>query len=142
VVTLTEAQILRMPKKAYENSDTMNKEMKVFFKALLLKQQRETEEDLAAARERLARGNEPGTDEGEQASSAESLTIDLRIVERKSKLLQKIRSSLQQIEDGSYGYCKETGEPIGVKRLLLRPTATLSIMAKTFQEEKERDYSD
>ena len=66
----------------------------------------------------------------------------MRIIERESKLLPKIQYSLKQIKEGTYGFCEETGEPIGVERLLLRPTATLSTEAKSLSEAKERHYSD
>lgn len=62
----------------------------------------------------------------------------LRLLEREKKLLDKIDEALERIARGEYGWCKDTGEPIGLKRLLLRPTATLSIEAKERQERQER----
>ena len=62
-------------------------------------------------------------------------------IDREAKFL-KIDQSLQDIEDGLYGFCEETGEPIGIERLLLRPTATLSVDAKSLLENKEREFND
>ena len=81
-------------------------------------------------------------DENDRASLEEERWLELRIREREGKLISKIDEALHRIEDGSYGYCDETGEEIGVQRLLIRPTATLSIEAKQRRENIEKAYSD
>ena len=72
----------------------------------------------------------------DQASSYTDKTVEMKALNRSRKLISKINSALQRIKDGTYGYCEETGEPIGLKRLMARPVATLSIEA---QERHERD---
>jgi len=72
------------------------------------------------------------------ASRTEMQQLELRKMERLTKLLRKIESSLRDIKKGDYGYCRESGEPIGIPRLLARPTATLSIEAKQRQEHLEK----
>lgn len=133
---LTEAQVRRMPKKDYMNDDQL-----AFFRQHLLDLRVQTEVHINQLKSELTREDRE-IDENVQASIEENRTMILRIIDRESKLLPKIIFSLQQIEDKSYGYCEETGEAIGIERLLLRPTARLSITAKNYQEEKEREYSD
>src|SRR5438128_4543029 len=77
------------------------------------------------------RENEITTDPSDRATLEEEYTLELRTRDRERKLLKKIEKSLRMIDDGTYGYCEETGEPIGVPRLLARPTATLSLEAKS-----------
>ena len=72
----------------------------------------------------------------DQASSQTEKTVEMRTINRQIKLLSKIDKALKKIQDNTYGYCEETGEPIGIKRLIARPIATLSIEA---QEKHERD---
>tara|TARA_B100000963_G_scaffold361769_1_gene399397 strand:+ start:4077 stop:4499 length:423 start_codon:yes stop_codon:yes gene_type:complete len=72
----------------------------------------------------------------DQASSHTDKTVEMKALNRSKKLIGKIDSALRKIKDGTYGYCEETGEPIGLKRLIARPIATLSIEA---QEKHERD---
>ena len=72
----------------------------------------------------------------DQASSYTDKSVEMKALNRSRKLISKINSALQRIKDGTYGYCEETGEPIGLKRLMARPVATLSIEA---QEKHERD---
>jgi len=79
-------------------------------------------------------------DENDLATVEEERRMALRMLDRETKLVSKIHASLKQISDGSYGYCEETGKPIGVARLLARPTATLSTEAKMDQEKIERIY--
>ena len=78
----------------------------------------------------------------DQASSYTEKNVEMRTVNRQIKLVSKIDSALKRIEDGTYGYCKETGEPIGLKRLIARPIATLSIAAQEKHEKEEKIYAD
>ncbi|NBQ11930.1 MAG: RNA polymerase-binding protein DksA [Gammaproteobacteria bacterium] len=133
---LTEKQIRRAPKKDY-----MNEAQLEFFKNHLLELKRETISHIDEARQRLADANRE-TDELDRALTEEENRLRLRIADRESKLLPKIDEALKRIEEGEYGWCEETGEPIGIERLLLRPTATLCAEAKARQERLERNYRD
>ena len=133
---LTEKQIRRAPKKDY-----MNEAQLEFFKNHLLELKRETISHIEEARQRLADANRE-TDELDRALTEEENRLRLRIADRESKLLPKIDEALKRIEEGEYGWCAETGEPIGIERLLLRPTATLCAEAKARQERLERNYRD
>ena len=76
----------------------------------------------------------------DQASSYTEQTVEMRASNRRRKLLNKIDQALKKLKDGTYGYCEETGEPIGLKRLIARPIATLSIDAQERHEKKEKIY--
>ena len=99
---------------------------------------RESRETLAA----LQNENENHPDIADRASSETDRAIELRARDRQRKLISKIESALARIEDGTYGYCEETGEPISLKRLDARPIATLSIEAQERHERRERVYRD
>jgi DnaK suppressor protein len=86
--------------------------------------------------------NENHPDLADRASSETDRAIELRARDRQRKLIAKIDAALQRIEDGSYGYCEETGEPISLKRLEARPIATLSLEAQERHERNERVYRD
>jgi DnaK suppressor protein len=100
---------------------------------------------LAESRETLLalqNENENHPDFADRASSETDRSIELRTRDRQRKLISKIDSALARIEDGSYGYCEETGDAIGLKRLDARPIATLSIEAQERHERRERVYRD
>jgi len=78
----------------------------------------------------------------DRASSASDRALELRTRDRQRKLISKIKEALRRIEDGSYGYCEDTGEPIGLGRLEARPTATLSVEAQERHERRERVHRD
>ena len=78
----------------------------------------------------------------DQASSQTEKTVEMRTMNRQRKLLSKIDKAIQRIEDNTYGYCEETSEPIGLKRLIARPIATLSIEAQEKHEKDEKIYAD
>ena len=78
----------------------------------------------------------------DQASSQTEKTIEMRTLNRQRKLLSKINKAIKKIQDNTYGYCEETGEPIGIKRLIARPIATLSIEAQETHEKNEKIYAD
>jgi len=133
---LTEAQILKMSDKDY-----MNEAQLEFFRARLLAMK---EDILANAREtgEHLKENEVFADPNDRATVEEENMLEQRVRDRERKLLKKIDSALRRIEAGEYGYCLETGEPIGVPRLLARPTAELSIEAQEKHERLERLYAD
>ncbi|MCX7900624.1 MAG: RNA polymerase-binding protein DksA [Methylocystis sp.] len=98
----------------------------------------ESRETLAA----LQSENENHPDLADRASSETDRAIELRARDRQRKLIAKIDAALQRLDDGSYGYCEETGEPISLKRLDARPIATLSIEAQERHERREKVYRD
>ena len=78
----------------------------------------------------------------DQASSQTEKTVEMRTLNRQIKLLSKINKAIKKIDDNTYGYCEETGEPIGLKRLIARPIATLSIEAQEKHEKNEKVFAD
>ena len=78
----------------------------------------------------------------DQASSQTEKTVEMRTLNRQMKLLSKINKAIKRIDDNTYGYCEETGEPLGLKRLIARPIATLSIEAQEKHEKNERIFAD
>ena len=99
---------------------------------------RESRETLAA----LQNENENHPDVADRASSETDRAIELRARDRQRKLISKIDSALNRIEDGSYGYCESTGDPISLRRLDARPIATLSVEAQERHERREKVYRD
>ena len=86
--------------------------------------------------------NSTSADIVDQASSYTEKNVEMRAINRQIKLISKIDSALRKIKDGTYGFCEETGEPIGIKRLIARPVATLSISAQEKHEKEEKVYAD
>ena len=120
----------------------MNDRQKEYFRRKLLKWK---DEILQEARETLAAlqaESENHADIADRASSETDRAIELRARDRQRKLIAKIESALTRIDEGSYGYCEETGDPISLKRLDARPIATLSIEAQERHERRERVYRD
>ena len=125
-----------------DNEAFMNERQRVFFRRKLLQWKdeilRESRETLAA----LQAENENHADIADRASSETDRAIELRARDRQRKLISKIDAALARMDDGTYGYCEETGEPISLKRLAARPIATLSIEAQERHERRERVYRD
>ena len=123
-----------------ESEAFMNERQRDYFRQKLLTWKdeilREARETLTA----LQTGNENHSDIADRASSETDRSIELRARDRQRKLISKIDAALSRIEDGTYGYCEETGEPISIKRLEARPIATLSIEAQERHERRERVY--
>ena len=86
--------------------------------------------------------NSTSADIVDQASSYTEKNVEMRAINRQIKLISKIDSALKRIQDGTYGFCQETGEPIGLKRLMARPVATLCIAAQEKHEKDEKVYAD
>jgi DnaK suppressor protein len=120
--------------------DYMNDAQQQFFRALLLNQRVELQQRIAEEFETL-RERETSSDLADIGSAEEQRQWQLRLLEREKKLLDKIDEALDRLARGEYGWCVETGEPIGLKRLLLRPTASLCIEAKERQEQREKHLS-
>lgn len=129
---MTEQELLAEPSAHY-----MNDAQQGFFRDLLLAQRSELQERIAAEFDQL-REQEPHSDPADLGSAEEQRQWQLRLLEREKKLLDKIDEALERLARGEYGWCRDTGEPIGLQRLLLRPTATLCIEAKERQELRER----
>ena len=86
--------------------------------------------------------NSVSADIVDQASSYTDKNVEMKAINRQIKLISKIDSALKKIKDGTYGFCEETGEPIGIKRLIARPVATLCIAAQEKHEKDEKGYAD
>ena len=86
--------------------------------------------------------NSTSADIVDQASSYTEKNVEMRAINRQIKLISKIDSAIKRIKDGTYGYCQETGDPIGLKRLMARPVATLSISAQEKHEKEEKIFAD
>ena len=116
----------------------MNAKMKEYFKQKLLSWKKELLKESSQTLNNLQSDNEAKPDITDRASEEIDRSFELRTRDRERKLINKINSALQRIEDGSYGYCEETGEPIGLKRLEARPVATLSLEAQEMHEKAEK----
>lgn len=133
---LTEAEMLKQPKSEY-----MSAAQRKFFKHRLLELQTQMRDNADATTEHL-RELAVAPDPADRATQEEEHALELRTRDRERKLLKKIEAALLRLEDGSYGYCEETGDPIGVPRLLARPTATLTIEAQERRELKQKMYGE
>ncbi|HEX9302304.1 MAG TPA: RNA polymerase-binding protein DksA [Casimicrobiaceae bacterium] len=133
---LTEEDLLKAPDKDYMNEAQLG-----FFRQRLIELRDQLLQNADDTGEHL-RENEVTTDPSDRATLEEEYTLELRTRDRERKLLKKIEKSIKQIDDGSYGYCDETGEPIGIPRLLARPTATLSLEAQERRERVQKLYGD
>jgi DnaK suppressor protein len=120
----------------------MNKEQLEHFRNILNSWKRDlmVEVDRTVSHMKDEAANFP--DPNDRATQEEEFSLELRTRDRERKLIRKIDDALKRIEDGSYGYCLETGEEIGIKRLEARPVATLSIEAQERRERRERQYGD
>lgn len=132
---MTESELLAMP-----DSDYMNASQLAFFKSLLLIELVQLQENLNHTSEHL-REVEDAADPADRATQEESRGLELRTRDRERKYLKSINSALARIEDGRYGYCDDTGEPIGLQRLIARPTTKLCLEAQERHERRERQFS-
>ena len=129
---MTEHDLLAQPA-----ADYMNEAQQRFFRELLLAQRDDLQARIDAEFQAL-REQETNSDLADIGSAEEQRQWQLRLLEREKKLLDKIDEAFERLARGEYGWCRETGEPIGLQRLLLRPTATLCIEAKEREELRER----
>ncbi|MCG6659588.1 RNA polymerase-binding protein DksA [Halomonas campisalis] len=129
-----EARLLAMPNDAYMNDEQLG-----FFRDRLLEEKARVERHLREVRNAMA-DHERDSDQLDQAAFEEELRLQLRQADRETRLLANIEAALRRIDAGDFGYCEETGEPIGLPRLLLRPTARLCLEAKERQEQREHHY--
>ena len=136
VKALTEPELLKM-----SESDYMNPAQLEFFRERLLTMERDIRTNADETTEHL-RETVIVPDPADRATIEEEHVLELRTRDRERKLLKKIKQSLDRIESGDYGWCEETGDPIGIPRLLARPTATLSLEAQQRRELRQKLYGD
>jgi DnaK suppressor protein len=134
---LTDAEIIAMPDSEYMNAAQM-----AFFRLKLVKLKNEVLSNASETTEHLREDTVVVPDPADRATIEEEHALELRTRDRERKLLKKIEQSIQRIDEGDYGYCDETGEAIGVGRLLARPTASLSLEAQERREIKQRMFGD
>jgi len=134
---LTEAELLAMP-----DSEYMNEKQREFFRLRLQAQKDDLLSNAGETTEHLREDTSIVPDPADRATIEEEHALELRTRDRERKLLKKIGQSLTRVESGDYGYCDETGEPIGLARLLARPTATLSLEAQQRREMKQKMFGD
>jgi DnaK suppressor protein len=120
----------------------MNERQREYFRQKLLDWKEDILKEAKETLQHLQDENQNHSDLADRASSETDRAIELRARDRQRKLIAKIDAALKRIDDGSYGYCEETGEPISLKRLDARPIATLSVEAQERHERRERVYRD
>ena len=128
----------------YKPSDSepfMNKRQKTYFRAKLIAWREEILRSNRATLQNLQEESEKHADLADRATSETDRALELRARDRQRKLIAKIDAALERIGEGTYGFCEETGEPIGLKRLDARPVATLSLEAQEQHERRERVYN-
>ncbi len=135
-MALTETALLAMPESDYMNADQL-----AFFRDRLMAMRDELQQKVDETVEHM-REQEAVADPADRATVEEEHALELRTRDRERKLLKKIEQALTRIADESYGYCEETGEPIGLARLLARPTATLSVEAQSRRERMQKMFAD
>lgn len=124
-----------------DKEEYMNAKQLAYFRDLLLVWRKELEQGNLSTMHDLRENSAIEADLTDQATIEYEQTLELRNRDRARKLISKIDEALDRIRDGEFGYCQETGDPIGIGRLLARPIATLSIEAKRRQEKKEVSYA-
>ncbi|MCC2597699.1 RNA polymerase-binding protein DksA [Pusillimonas sp. MFBS29] len=133
---LTEKELLAMPESEYMNADQL-----AFFRNRLKELEQEILNNADATTENL-RETQFVPDPADRATIEEEHALELRTRDRERKLLKKVQQSITLIDSGEYGWCEETGEPIGIPRLLARPTANLSLEAQERREMRQKLYGD
>jgi DnaK suppressor protein len=132
----TESELLRMPESEY-----MSERQLGFFRDRLRQLEQEILSNAGATTEHL-RETQFVPDPADRATIEEEHALELRTRDRERKLLKKVQQSIARIDSGEYGWCDETGEPIGLRRLLARPTATLSLEAQERREMRQKMFGD
>ena len=133
----------KLPKnyKPTQKEKFMNAKMKEYFRQKLVGWKQDLLKESSQTLNNLQNENEAKPDITDRASEEIDRSFELRTRDRERKLINKIDAALQRIEDGSYGYCDETGDPISIKRLEARPVATLSLEAQEMHEKAEKRIS-
>jgi DnaK suppressor protein len=125
-----------------EKEPFMNERQREYFRGKLMLWREDILKEAKDTLQHLQDENQNHPDIADRASSETDRAIELRARDRQRKLISKIDAALHRLEDGTYGYCEETGEPIALKRLEARPIATLSVEAQERHERRERIYRD
>lgn len=133
---MSEAELIKQAK-----TDYMSKDQLKFFKNELQMLAAQLRENAGATTEHL-RELAVAPDPADRATLEEEHALELRARDRERKLLKKVEAAIVRIDSGDYGYCEETGEPIGIQRLMARPTATLTIEAQERRELKQKMYGE
>ena len=133
---LTDAEVIAMPDGEYMNDKQM-----AFFRLKLVQLKQDIHNSAGETTEHL-RETQFVPDPADRATIEEEHALELRTRDRERKLLKKVQQSIARIDSGEYGWCEETGEPIGIPRLLARPTATLSLEAQERREMRQKLYGD
>jgi len=128
--------------KPSNDEEFMNENMKEYFRQKLLDWKDELIRESNETLEHLQHENNQAPDLADRASMETDRALELRTRDRARKLINKIDAALERIDDGTYGYCEETDEPIGIRRLEARPIATLSIEAQERHERLEKTHRD
>ena len=128
--------------KPSQNEDFMNPIMREYFRQKLIRWRSEILRESSETLQSLQTESLQEADIADRATLETDRNLELRTRDRQRKLISKIDEALRRIEDNSYGYCEETGEPIGIKRLEARPIATLSLEAQERHERAERTQRD
>ncbi len=133
----------KLPKnyKPSQKEKFMNAKMKEYFRQKLVNWKKDLLKESSQTLNNLQNENEAKPDITDRASEEIDRSFELRTRDRERKLINKIDAALQRIEDGSYGYCDETGDPISIRRLEARPVATLSLEAQEMHEKAEKRIS-
>jgi DnaK suppressor protein len=134
---LSEPELLAMPEAEYMNDKQLD-----FFRARLEQQKADLLSSAGETTEHLREDTSIVPDPVDRATIEEEHALELRTRDRERKLLKKIAQALVRLDSGDYGYCDETGEPIGLQRLMARPTATLSLEAQQRREMKQKMFGD
>lgn len=137
VELMTDEDVLAMPEKDYMNATQM-----AFFRHRLVGLREDMLRKAGATTEYLREEISVVPDPADRATIEEEHALELRTRDRERKLLKKIEQSIANIDSGEYGYCEETGEPIGIARLLARPTASLSLEAQQRRELRQKMFGD
>src|SRR6185437_15338518 len=125
-----------------ETEPFMNPRQREYFRAKLEHWKDDILKEIRETLDSLQEENQNHPDMADRASSESDRALELRTRDRQRKLIAKIDAALKRIDDGTYGFCEETGEPIGVARLDARPIATLSLEAQEMHERREKVYRD
>lgn len=133
---LTAEEILQM-----SDDDYMDERQLAFFRNLLVQMENELRQNADQTTVNL-RETTVAPDPTDRATIEEEHALELRTRDRERKLIKKVEAAIRRIDEGEYGYCEETGDPIGVARLMARPTATLSLEAQQRRELKQKMYGD
>jgi DnaK suppressor protein len=134
---LTDAELLAMPESEYMSDKQID-----FFRSRLQQQKDDLLSNAGETTEHLREDTTIVPDPADRATIEEEHALELRTRDRERKLLKKISQALSRLDSGEYGFCDETGEPIGLPRLLARPTATLSLEAQQRRELKQKMFGD